>query len=470
MPLIDLSRVTNVLTETLRLNITQRLDTGLAGQLNVTTLPPERVAGEMNTINLYLFHLTEDPQYRNLVGNLSDAAPTQTEPMALILYYILTAHHEVQTIFDSLTEQRLIGYALKTVHDFAQIDDDSEINGTRLLPDDLRGRDNALELSLRRVTPDDSIAFWSAEERSTTRLSAYLDVRYVLLEPEPPTRLPGIVLSLGTFVVDIASPQLAGSRSQISFTLPSIAGGGPQTLQASPARVGPPIPAIPDSNLLTLFGASLTIGRTRRVLLSNARWRVRAPATERVEIDPELPQNQAAGWAVAENTGQIEVTMGTSLTVAPTSGPPLALPVEPGIYSASVHVVKDSAVQFGRVKEITDTSNPTSFAVIPRIASAAVIDIPTRRIQIALDPSVDLTPATGPGLPPALDILVVVAGENYLRHDPTDPTASFDEGDFEPAGNTLDLRATFDVTTAGTYPVRVIVEGAESQPFWIELP
>ena len=341
MPLFDLSHVTSSLADALRLNIL-RLEPTLAGQLGVSTLPPERVSGAMNTINLYLYHAAEDSHYRNLVGNLSDARPVQTKPMSLILYYILTTHHEVNSNFDTVTEQRLMGYALKTLHDYSVIDDDTAISGTQVLHADLRGRDNRLEVTLRPVTPEDSIAFWSAEDRQTARLSAYYEVRYALLEPDPPRRLPGIVLSLGTFIVDLASPQLAGSRSAVTFTLPAQAGGGQQTIVASPARVRPPGP--PNANRLTLLGTNLAIGQERRLHLRNARWRERAPELERVPVDPDLPQNAAAGWTIDEATDRIDITLGTQLTVAVPAGPPVVLPVEPGIYHARVEVVKELRV------------------------------------------------------------------------------------------------------------------------------
>ncbi|HEX6112611.1 MAG TPA: Pvc16 family protein [Geminicoccaceae bacterium] len=462
MPLFDLSHVTSSLAEALRLNI-HRLEPTLIGQLQVSTMPPERVSGEMNTVNLYLYHAAEDPHYRNLVGNLSDARPVQTKPMSLILYYILTTHHEVSSGFDTVTEQRLMGYALKTLHDYAVIDDDTEIGGTEVLHAELRGRDNRLEVSLRPVTPEDSVAFWSAEDRQTARLSAYYEVRYALLEPEPPRRLPGVVLSLGTFIVDMASPQLAGSRSEITFTLPAAAGGGAQTIVASPARVGPP----PDGNRLTLLGSNLATGQARRLYLRNARWRQRAPELERVLVDPDLPPNAAAGWTIHEASDRIDVTLGTELTVAVPAAPPVVLPMEPGSYHARLEVVKELRVIQGQLKEITDTSNETTFAVSPRVIGAAVVDPAQRRIRIDLDASVDLTPAGPPG---PLDIMVVVDGETYERHDPAVPDATFDVGEFEPANATLDFRARFDPAVAGAHPFRLIVEGAESQPFWIELP
>ena len=295
MSLFDLSHVTSRWPR--RCGSTSSGSSRRSPALEVSTLPPERVSGEMNTVNLYLYHVAEDPHYRNLVGNLSDARPVQTKPMSLILYYILTTHHEVNSTFDTVIEQRLMGYALKTLHDYAVIDDDTEISGTQVLHTDLRGRDNRLEVTLRPVTPEDSIAFWSAEDRQTARLSAYYEVRYVLLEPDPPRRLPGVVLSLGTFIVDIASPQLAGSRSAVTFTLPAQAGGGEQTIVASPARVGPPGP--PNGNRLTLLGTNLAIGQARRLYLRNARWRERVPELERVLVDPDLPQNAADGWTIS---------------------------------------------------------------------------------------------------------------------------------------------------------------------------
>ena len=464
MPLFDLSNVTSSLAEALRLNVT-RLEPALAGLLDVSTLPPDRVSGAMNTINLYLFHVAEDSYYRNLVGNLSDPRPVQTKPLSLILNYILTTHHEVNSSFDTITEQRLMGYALKSLHDFPVIDDGTEIGGTQVLHPDLRGRDNRLEVTMRPVTPEETVAFWSAEDRNTARLSAYYDVRYVLLEAEPPRRLPGVVLSLGTFIVDLASPQLAGSRSEVTFTLPVTAGGGTQTIVATPARVGPPGP--PGSNLLTLLGTNLAIGEERRLFLSNARWRARAPALERAPVDPDLPQNAAAGWTIAAAADRIDVTVGTELTVVMAGGPPVVLPTEPGIYQARLEIVKELRVIQGQLKEITATSNETPFAVTPRVIGASVVDLAERRVRVDLDPSIDLTPAGAPG---PLDILVVVDGENYGRFDPAVAGSTFDPGEFEPGHDTLDLRARFDPAAPGSHPLRVIVEGAESQPFWIDLP
>ena len=55
--------------------------------------------------------------------------------MALRLYYILTVHHDTgdDSVFDPLTQQKLMGFALKTFHDFPVITDRTRINGTDVL-------------------------------------------------------------------------------------------------------------------------------------------------------------------------------------------------------------------------------------------------------------------------------------------------------------------------------------------------
>ena len=71
------------------------------------------------------------------------------------------------------------------------------------------------------------------------------------------------------------------------------------TASPGPPRA-PPCAARPESNRLTLLGRNLPIGRRRRLFLSNARWRRRLPEVERVLVDPAIPANAAAGWAIAE--------------------------------------------------------------------------------------------------------------------------------------------------------------------------
>ena len=48
--------------------------------------------------------------------------------------------------------------------------------------------------------------------------------------------------------------------------------------------------------------------------------------------------------------------------------------------------------------------------------------------------------------------------------------AAQDRGLFERQAGQIEFHPLFDPLTSGTYPVRLIINGAESQPFWIEIP
>src|SRR5438552_12573680 len=180
MALLNLYKVTKTLTDLLTQNITKSIDPALDGLLHVTAIPPEKVENPSNTLSLYVYHVAEDPYYKNMLGPGSDVPNVARAPMALSLFYILTAHHEIEATFDAETQQKLMGYALKTFHDFPVITDRTRIDGTFILDPDLRGNDNTLQVILRPVSPEDAIAFWNSQETRTTRLSAYYEVRAVM--------------------------------------------------------------------------------------------------------------------------------------------------------------------------------------------------------------------------------------------------------------------------------------------------
>src|SRR3954447_25750877 len=94
MPLADLSLVTSSLRTLMDLNI-RRLMGGIPpGAISITTLPPEKVGAAQNTLNLHLYHIAEDRYYKTAPGRGSARRTLARAPMALALFYILTAHHE----------------------------------------------------------------------------------------------------------------------------------------------------------------------------------------------------------------------------------------------------------------------------------------------------------------------------------------------------------------------------------------
>jgi len=462
MGLKNLYSVTKTLITLLRENITKNIDDSLKDVLNVTDIPPEKVENPENTLSLHLYHVAEDPFYKNALGPGNDAPNVAKAPMALSLFYILTAHHKRDPQFDAQTQQKLMGYALKTFHDFPVITSKTRINGSTILDSDFG--DDTIQTILRPVTPEEAISFWNTQESNTARLSAYYEVRVVMLRPEPPKTMPGIVLNLGAFVLQLGSAHLERSQSLVRFKIPVKNGGTFQEIEATPARVTLDTSATPPNRLL-LFGANITRGRSRSLFLRNGIWAKLGPPDGPIEESVvDLVENP--DWSVDFQTDRVTVKLAPALRHVKPDGASVDLPVLPGFYTALVRSVMDEQVINNELKRITVSSNEVSFAVSPRIQGHDAPDA-DGNIQINLGPEFD---PLDPNLPEGA-IQLVIAGEVYTRVDPK-PLANAKE--FIVANspsNLIRIRPHFPVavTRPEAHPVLLIVNGAESAPFWIEL-
>jgi Pvc16 N-terminal domain len=465
MGLLNLYKVTKTLIDLLSQNITKNIDTSLVGSLNVTAIPPEKVENPTNTLSLHLYHVAEDPFYKNALGPGNDAPNVAKAPMALSLFYILTAHHESNSEFDAETQQKLMGYALKTFHDFPVITSRTRINGSPIL--DQEFGDDVIQTILRPVTPEEAISFWNTQESNTARLSSYYEVRVVMLRPEPPRTMPGIVLNLGAFVIQLGSAHLERSQSLVRFKIPEKNGGTIQEIEATPARVTLDTSATPPAahNRLLLFGANITRGRSRSLFLRNSIWAKLAPPDGPIE-ESVVDLGQNPDWSVDFQTDRVTVKLAPALRHIKPDGASVDLPALPGFYTALVRSVMDEQVINNELKRITVSSNEVSFAVSPRIQGHDAPDA-DGNIQINLGPEFD---PLDPNLPEAA-IQVVVAGEVYTRVNAEPLTNAKEFFVANSPSNLIRIRPHFPVavTQPEAHPALLIVNGAESAPFWIEL-
>jgi hypothetical protein len=451
MALIDISLVTTGLMKLLEDNINKNLDSEI-DNLSVTAEPPDKVGAVGNRLSLYMYHLAEEPFYKNIQG--SDPRNVASSPMGLCLYYVLTAHHDQSTDFDALTQQRLMGYAVKTLHDFPIIHDGTSIDGETILPAALVGRDNPIQVIMRPTAPEDAIAFWGTEDQQTPRLSAYYEVRVVLLEPEEPSMTPAPVLSLGTFLYQLGTPHLERTRSVLPFVLPAIAGGLTQFVEASPARLSG-ADDDPPCNQLVLVGCNLSIGKRRQVFLRSERWGGAFP------VDLELAANAGAGWALSASETELVLTIAPTLTILDAEQLEDEVELRPGVYTAFVRVIVDERLVAGALVPLASDSNEVPWIVIPRIASVAKAG--TNRLTVTIVETFALDD-------PDLDIRLIIAGQPYVEAGLGNPEDPDDAGRFEISSATeLTVQALFDTDAPADHAIRLIVNGAESAPFWIEL-
>jgi hypothetical protein len=414
-----------------------------------------------------MYHLAEEGHYKNLAGLGNDARNIARAPMGLCLYYILTAHHDTDSPSDALVQQKLMGYALKTLHDYPLIFDGTQIDGEAILPSALLGNDNPVQIIMRPVSPEESYGFWGADDQKSARLSAYYEVRVILLEPEQPASMPAPVLQLGTYLYQLGAPHLEASTSELEFVLPAAAGGETQTLTVSPARA---CPSGAPHHRLTLRGYNLALGKSRQLWLRSARWTATdSPAGTSGPIPLDLSLAANAGWSLGVQPDRLVLELDDALTFVNDQDDETAIPLFPGIYTAFVRVTVEDRLVYGQLEPITIDSNEVPLLVVPRI-TAATLDVPNQRIALTL---ANFEVDHGEGSDDELDIRLIVDGRTYERRDfdPLPPDPADNDGRFETTdASTLTFQARFPIDVPGDHPCRVIVDGAESAPYWIEIP
>lgn len=464
----NLYLVTQALTRLLDLNVRALLTRhGFAPTVNVTAMPPEKVGSETNTLNLHLYHASEAADHRNAISPGTGGVPVARAPLALSLYYILTAHHQVNDVFDAETQQLLFGLAMKSFHDHPTITDSLMIAPgvgapQQVMPAGLAGRDNAFNLALRPLTPEEALTFWHADDSATTRLSAYYEVRPVFLEPEPPTNASGLVFDVGIYLAIGQAPRIDASSALIAFTPPPASGMPEQAMMQSPARatLATALPGLP-VNVIHLTGTRLNGGGgevTARLMLSCPDWQALTPSLRSVEVDAAL--NPA--WAVTLGAGEASFAFQETVIVAQSGGPNLVLQVAPGFYTVWIELERTRPLPNGESAFVRSDSNRTIISLGPRLAAA---DPPNGagRIAVHVVPLFDITD-------PANDVQLAVDGLLYTEVAAFAGNAAADAGHFRRVADGVEFHPVFAPAAGSAHPVRLVVNGAESQPFWAVLP
>jgi hypothetical protein len=442
MALTNLSQVTSTLITLLG----ERVSALYGSSVEVVPQSPDQIPSTaLHTVSVYLYHAREDAHYKNAEPPAGKIANT---PLALSLFYVVTAHHYDEDLKPViLIEQELMGYALKTLHDYPIITDTTQIGATLILHEGLRDADNHLQIIYRPVLPEDSVSFWNGDDERLIRFSAFYEVRVILVKPEAPTQLPGYVLSVGNYIMPTGVMHIASSHSVVRFTPP---GGSSLALPASPARVAldtsAPPPTEDPNNLLTLRGTRLGGGR---IVLRSPLF---GTTGNQIVIDPASNPD----WAITVTATRVTARVHGSVVV---SG--LPVPILPGTYGVSIQLSTTHELPGGLSKTLVSRSNEVAVAFTPFIVShdpdPIVGDTLPVAVTLQTSDEVDLTEVA------LTDLSVVVAGQVYAST--TDPPAvrEFRVSD----GNHIELGLHFTDTDLGAYPIRLIIRGAESPPFWI---
>jgi hypothetical protein len=436
MALLDLSLVTKALVELLKAHISNSPAWPFAtwNAPKVTGQPPDKLTA--GSLGVYLYHAMEEAHLKNQPSIGRDQPPVRFTPMGLSLYYQITAVGIGDDETTTAQEQIYIGGALKALHDYPIIDDETTVLARTAPPPaapvpvnvlqkaGLDGEGNRFRITMQPVPYEQATTFWNAASLAP-RLAIYYQVSVILLEQEKPSILAGRVFRYGVQSFANDAPRLDSSQSVVTVAAP---GFPPQQLTAQPAEV-------PFGGRVAFNGSSLT-GDATRLFIQQARWPVP------VQVD--------ASWGVSATDDQV------TATVQPFTG---STPVAPGLYSAQVRVTRRRLMPDGTTRDFDIASNNTPFSIAARLDPPTfVADVGTLTGYAFAQPD----PSQPALLPDAVQLLV---GGNVLISVP--PPATLNPGEFQ----VVDIATiTFRLpagTVAGTpVSLRVFVQGAESPTLW----
>ena len=387
-----------------------------------------RFSGD-NALGIYMYHLGEEAAYKNQTWPGRPQPPMRFSPMGVNLFYVVSARSALGASLGPYREQLLMGLAVKALHDRPIIDDTTVVNGVSVLHADLRGADNPLKIELRHVPPNEAVSYWTAGS-NPLRLSAYYEVRVVLLEPDEPTTPAGRVLLplVQTFVG--GQPRLEASRSIVAFRIPGESAD--RVVEAQPALAAPALVGAPGSEI-TFMGVNLG-GDAVSLSIRAQSW------PDAVPLD--------AAWGVAAGGDRIFATAQPSAS---------GRAVLPGAYTAVARVVRTVPLPDGTVKTVEQLSNQVPFTIVPAVNAPGLVAGGVFTVTGGTFAHPDIDPAA----------VRAYLGETQLV---AGTAGSLAPGEFAVTGpTTIEMRFPTAAIVGTFLPVRVVVNDAESHPRWIEV-
>jgi hypothetical protein len=223
---LAIASVTAVLKDLLNNGVVDHQLSGVVGEVTVSALPPDRllVTGEQETsrINLFMYHASPNQGWRNvdLPSRSSSGDRIANPPLALDLHYLLTAYGASE-----FHAEILLGYAMQLLHENPVLSREmirrtlapvSPVTGVilpsplnTLIASELADQVETIRLTPQTMTTDDVSKLWMAIQ-SHYRPTAVYQASVVLIESKASRRsaLPVANDKRGIYVVPFRFPAI----------------------------------------------------------------------------------------------------------------------------------------------------------------------------------------------------------------------------------------------------------------------
>jgi hypothetical protein len=166
-------------TSTLRGLLDRELNAELPGT-RVSTRPPDR-AGDGRTgnqVNLFLYHMLPNAAWRNVAAGQGTSAAAVLPPLALNLYYLLSAYGQDDDDAEPMSH-RLLAAAMRAFHDHPVL----EAGVIRDTParKDVRPQSERVGITLQPLTLEEMTKLWTMFQ-TPYRLSVTYEVSVVVVD------------------------------------------------------------------------------------------------------------------------------------------------------------------------------------------------------------------------------------------------------------------------------------------------
>lgn len=396
-------------TATLR-NLLENVNqgTGLDGtNVSITTKPPDKARDGTNTdnqINLFLYQVLPNAAWRNMdIPQRVRPGETAIPPLALNLYYMLTAYGEGD---DDSLGHRLLGHAMSILYDHPLLGA-QEIKDALAsdIDSDLENQVERVRITLQPLTVEEIFRLWSGF-LTQYRISVSYEISVVLIESTRAARTPLPVLTRGKNDKGITAQ---GSMLPPFTTLTTL--DLPISSQS----------AIQVGEQLTIEGFHLD-AQNAQVLLAQARF--------------------GFTWPLAPDAGTTAQKMTVTIPVTPPALPdptaPTTWPI--GFYSVALRFTNDDG--------FTATSNELPLALAPTISN----------IQLQGDHTgATITLDCNPGVLPGQRVALLIGDREVPFVFPPPPSPA------PPSPQALtSLSFVVGAINTGAYFVRLRVDGVDS--------
>jgi hypothetical protein len=400
-------------TATLRRLLRQRLPESIGGRvIDVTAINPAALATPDATddhlrLNLYLYQLLPNAAWRNQAPPSSRPGESAPAPLALDLYYLLTAYAAGEEL--AFESQQLLGMGMAVLHDVPILGANSVMLADTGPAEDLLGE--RIRITPQPLSVDDIAKVWAALQAPYVTSAAF-EVSVVLIESgRVPTAAPP-VLSRGGKTPAGDADKGPGAQAGLALPYPTVT-----ALELvppdKPGRRPAGQPLFQAGEQVRVLGDRLLApGGAPRVLL---RYGGRVPVTALVAPD-------------AASTARALLVMLQAAAGAP--------PLRAGFYTLGVDVTPGNPLN-------PTLSNEVPLLLVPKVTNVQ----PANPVAAGATVTVTCDPPVRTGQRVSL-----LVGSAVL------PPADFIDG-------TPDL--DFDLTPAGlargqTYPLRLRVDGVDS--------